>query len=158
MKVERTETTLTFTKVFNAPKELVFSMFQNPNVAEWWGPETYPVGTSDQDFKVGGTWHYSMVGPENHEVWGKIIYEEIDDPNRIVVRDYFSDADGNIDETLPATKSVISFIEVDDETTLTMSGEYESAEDIQKVVEMGMIEGIEDTWDQLEALVEKSVE
>jgi uncharacterized protein YndB with AHSA1/START domain len=153
MNIEQKENILTLTKTFKAPKKLVFSMFQSPNIEKWWGPSTWPVKESEMDFKPGGAWHYCMAGPDGAESWGKAIYEEIDEPNKIVFRDYFSDAEGNINESLPSGVMTLLFNEENGETTLTTHAEYESPEAVQKLVDMGMVEGVKETWTQLEKLL-----
>lgn len=158
MKIEQQDSTITLSKVYQAPRELVFQMFQNPHIKQWWGPTHWPVEVSDQDFRVGGSWHYNMVGPDGTKSWGKALYDEIDAPNMIVYRDYFSDADGNINESLPGGKTTVTFADQDGGTLLTMRGEYQSPEDIKKLTEMGMIEGVKDTWNQLEKLLEQAQE
>lgn len=112
-----------------------------------------PVETSEQDFRVGGSWHYSMIGPEGTESWGKAIYEDIDPLSKIIYKDYFSDKDGNIDITLPSSTVTVLLDGNDGTATLTSLAVYESAEVVRKLVEMGMVEGIKDTWRQLEELV-----
>lgn len=156
MEVQEQDNVITLTKTFKAPKELVFSMFQNPDVQQWWGPITYPVKVSNQDFTVGGSWHYCMVGPDGEEAWGKAFYEEIDEPNKIVLRDYFSNAEGEVDESLPSGLSTIIFDEQNGETTLTLRGEYQSSDEVKKLIEMGMVEGFRDTLQQLEMLLAKA--
>lgn len=157
MNYEIDDNKITLTQTFNVPQERVFSAFKNPTIQQWWGPSTYPVTTSDQDFTVGGSWHYCMTGPENEQAWGKAVYDEIDEPNRIVYRDYFSDADGTIDESLPAGKITLSFDEIDDATTtITSVSEYESADAVAELVEMGVIDGVKETWSQLDTLLSES--
>ena len=156
MEVQEQDNVITLTKTFKAPKELVFLMFKNPHIQQWWGPTTYPVKVSNQDFTVGGSWHYCMVGPEGQEAWGKAFYDEIDEPNKLVFRDYFSNAEGAIDESLPSGQSTVTFDEANGHTTLTLRGEYQSSEEVKKLIEMGMVEGFKDTLTQLEALLEKA--
>lgn len=153
MKIEENGESITLTKVYDAPKELVFSMFQNPYITKWWGPTSWPVEVSEMDFRPGGSWHYNMVGPDGTEAWGLATYEEIDEPNKIVYRDSFSDAEGLIDPTLPQNTTTITFDETDGKTTLTLHGVFDSPEDREKVVKMGMIEGMKDTLLQLENLL-----
>ena len=153
MKYEIDDNKITLTQTFNAPRERVFSMFKNPTIQQWWGPSTYPVTVSDQDFTVGGKWHYCMTGRDNEQAWGKAVYDQIDEPYRIVYRDYFSDANGTIDESLPAGKTILSFDEIDGATTITSVSEYESADAVAELVEMGVIDGVKETWTQLENLL-----
>lgn len=153
MNIEEKGNEITITRTYDAPKTLVFSMFQNPYITKWWGPQHWPVTVSNMDFRPGGTWHYNMAGPKGEEAWGIATYEEIDEPDKIVFRDAFSDAEGNINEELPQSRTVLTFDEVDGKTTLTLHGVFESPEQRQKVVEMGMLEGMKDTWNQLDDLL-----
>ncbi len=103
------------------------------------------------DFRVGGTWHYCMRGPnEGDESWGLATYEEIVPAERIVYTDAFSDAEGNVNEAMPRTRSTVEFAEVDGRTRLTIRAEYPSQEDLQQVIDMGMVPGITETLDRLD--------
>jgi len=103
------------------------------------------------DFRVGGVWHYCMRGPnEGDESWGRAIYDEIDAPQRIAYTDAFSDAEGNVNEAMPQTKSSVEFATEGDRTRLTMTATYASPEELQKVIDMGMIPGITETLDRLD--------
>jgi uncharacterized protein YndB with AHSA1/START domain len=154
LKVEQTDNTLTLTKLFDAPKELVFSMFKNPeHLEKWWGPETWPATIARFEFVPGGVWHYFMTGPDGTKAWGKATFKEINEPDSFSYVDVFSDEEGNVDETLPQGITRVTFEEHEGKTLLRMSVEYKTAEEIAKLVEMGMVEGIKDTWSQLESLI-----
>ena len=145
MDIKEKDNLIILSRMFNAPKELVFSAFQNPLITKWWGPQEWPVDVSIMDFTPGGKWHYSMVGPESQEAWSIAKFEEIDKPNRIIFHDGFSDAGGNLDETLPQTHTILTFEEQSGETTLTSCSELASEKERKKLVEMGLIEGLKDT-------------
>src|SRR5690606_1009281 len=76
---------------------------------QWFGPEGWPLTVSNGDFRAGGTWHYCMSGPDGEEAWGIAIYEEVVEPERLVYRDAFSDADRNV--VPPESTVTIDFIE-----------------------------------------------
>jgi uncharacterized protein YndB with AHSA1/START domain len=84
------------------------------------------------------------------ESWGKQVYREIVEPERIVYTDYFSDAEGNVNDTMPATEGTVEFIDLGGKTKIVSRSEYVSAEALKTVMEMGMLEGITQTWDRLE--------
>lgn len=84
------------------------------------------------------------------ESWGKGIYKEISEPESISYTDYFSDAEGTINEEMPSTEVTLEFVDEDGKTKLINRGEYVSAEALQSVMEMGMLQGITDTWNRLE--------
>jgi len=154
LSVQQTNNTITLSKVYDASKELLFSMFKNPeHLAQWWGPQHWPASIASFDFKPGGVWHYYMAGPDGTKAWGKATFQAIDEPNSLSFIDAFSDENGDVNAALPQGKVTFTFDEADGKTTLTMRGEYQSEAEAKKLVEMGMVEGMKDTWSQLEALV-----
>lgn len=149
---------LVLERVFDAPRDLVFEMFRDPeHLRRWWGPRGWELPVCNVDFRPGGTWHYCMkcVDPSQGEFygmesWGKAVYEEITAPEKIVYTDYFSDAEGNENDAMPATEVTLEFIERDGRTLLVSRSEYVSAEALEQVMGMGMLRGITETWDRLE--------
>ena len=84
-------------RVFDAPRDLVFAAFTEPQrMKEWWGPKGYKVIAQTMDLRPGGSYHYGMESPTGQEMWGKLIYREIVRPERIVLVNVFSDAAGGI--------------------------------------------------------------
>jgi uncharacterized protein YndB with AHSA1/START domain len=151
LKVETTDRELILTRQFDAPRDLVFKAFSScEHLQNWWGPRTWPVVECRMDFRVGGMWHYCMRGPdEGDESWGRADYEDILKPERIIYIDAFSDANGGINEQMPRARVTYEFAEVESRTLLTAKTEYASADDLQKVLAMGMVEGITETLDRL---------
>jgi uncharacterized protein YndB with AHSA1/START domain len=84
------------------------------------------------------------------ESWGKAIYSQIVEPKRIDYTDYFSDADGNENPSMPSTKVTVELIAEGNKTRLVSRGEYVSPDALKTVLDMGMLEGIGQTWDRLE--------
>jgi uncharacterized protein YndB with AHSA1/START domain len=142
---------LTVERVFNAPRELVFQMWQDPqHLAHWWGPKGWTLPICTVDFRPGGIWHYCMRGPDGEESWGKAFYEEIVAPDRIVYRDTFIDAEGNVIPGTPEMLITVSFTEQDGKTKLTSTTQFATVADLEAVLAMGAVEGIGETWDRLE--------
>ena len=103
------------------------------------------------DFRVGGVLLYCLRGPnEGDESWGRAIYEEIVEPERIVYTDAFADADGNVNESMPTTRSTLEFEDLGGKTRLTMTATYPTADQLKTVIDMGMEPGITETMDRLE--------
>jgi uncharacterized protein YndB with AHSA1/START domain len=88
------------TRVFDAPRELVWKAWTDPEmIKKWWGPEGFTAPSIKVDLKVGGKYIYAMQGPKGSQ-WDKVmhsagIFKEIVPHEKIVVTDYFSDEDGN---------------------------------------------------------------
>jgi uncharacterized protein YndB with AHSA1/START domain len=152
------DTVLVLERVFDAPRELVFTMFSQPeHLVHWWGPRGWELPVCTVDFRPGGVWHYCMKCVDasqgefyGMESWGKAVYKRIVEPESIAYTDYFSDADGNENESLPSTEVTIDFIDLGAKTKIISRSAYVSAESLQKVMDMGMLQGITETWDRLE--------
>lgn len=85
------------THVFDAPRDLVFKAFMDPDrIRRWWGPRDYTIIHCTIDPRPGGTFHYCMRSPEGTDFWGIATYRELVPGERIAFDDSFSDAEGNI--------------------------------------------------------------
>ena len=149
---------LVLERIFDAPRDLVFTMFKEPeHLRSWWGPRGWELSVCRVDFQPGGVWHYCMkcVDPDQGqffgmESWGKGVYKEIIEPEKIVYVDSFSDSEGNTNEDMPSTEVTLEFIEMGNKTKLINRSVYSSAETLKTVTDMGMIQGITETWERLE--------
>ena len=91
------EQALVITRVFDAPRELVFKAWSEPERAmRWWGPKGFTTPVAKIDFRVGGRFLNCMRGPDGKDYWSTGVYTEIVEPKRIVCTDSFADADGNV--------------------------------------------------------------
>jgi uncharacterized protein YndB with AHSA1/START domain len=152
------ESVLVLERVFHAPRDLVFNMFKEPeHLKNWWGPTGWELPICNIDFRPGGVWHYCMkcVDPNQGkfygmESWGKAIYRDINEPETIFYTDYFSDEEGNINDNMPSTEITLEFVDLGDKTQLINRSEYVSAEALNSVMDMGMLQGITETWNRLE--------
>jgi uncharacterized protein YndB with AHSA1/START domain len=141
-------------RVFNAPRELVFKAWTEPTqLAQWWAPQGWTTKVFKMEVKPGGTWHYCMYGPDGEEAWGKAVYEEITPPERLVYVDNFADAQGKVNPEMPTLKTIVTFEENNGKTKLTSYVQVGSMEELEALKAMGMIQGLNESWDQLEALL-----
>ena len=96
------ETEISMTRLFDAPRELVFEVMSKPeHIKEWWGRlgEGYSVPVCEVDFRVGGKWRFINRHPGGDAAFhGE--YLEIDAPSRIVFTEIF--------EMFPDTVSTIT--------------------------------------------------
>ncbi|GIP17914.1 ATPase [Paenibacillus montaniterrae] len=149
---------LTLERVFNAPRELVFQAFSEAeHLKQWWGPSGWSIPVCNVDFRPGGIWHYCMKCEDKAqgdfygmESWGKAIYKAITTNEQIEYTDYFSDSEGNVSADMPSTNVILQFVEFEGKTKLINQATYASAEALQQVLDMGMEQGITETWDRLE--------
>ena len=138
-------------RLFDAPRELVFKAWSEAErLSQWWGPRGWTVPYCKVDFRPGGVWHYCMEGPGGMQSWGKAVYNEIVVPERIVYTDTFSDEAGNQAPGMPVMVITVEFIDEGGKTRVVSRGEFASREDLESLIQMGLIQGLTETWDRLE--------
>ena len=92
---------LAVTRVFAAPRELVFRSWTEPErLKRWWGPKGFTTPFCALDLREGGIFLYCMRSPEGRDFWGRGVFREIVVPERLVLAMSFADAEGNV---VPAT-------------------------------------------------------
>ncbi len=157
ISVETQGKELIMTRIFDAPPELVSEAYSScKHLKHWWGPKEWPMDECKMDFREGGEWHYCLRGPnEGDESWGKAIYKEIDKPEKLVYEDYFSDAEGDINEEMPGMLITVEFIKHEGKTKLSSTTLFDSPETLEKTVEMGVVEGMNSSLDRLEEYLAK---
>ena len=84
-------------RVLNAPRDLVWKCFTDPeHMKVWWGPKGFTGVSSKMDFRPDGRYHYGLKSPDGMTMWGRMIYREIVPPEKIVFINSFSDEQGGI--------------------------------------------------------------
>ena len=141
------------TRLFDAPRQLVFDAFTNPaHVPHWFGPRGWSVPVCEIDLRPGGAWRYVLSGPDGEEMGMSGVYREITPPERIVTTESFDDYPGESLNTLTLT-------EEDGKTRYTVTVLYADKETRDAVLATGMSEGAAETLERLaehlEALEEK---
>jgi uncharacterized protein YndB with AHSA1/START domain len=135
--------TLTITAKFDAPAKRLWQIWADPRQLErWWGPPTYPATVVDHDLRPGGTVTYFMTGPEGdtHHGWWTI--QSVDEPTALDFEDGFADETGTPNPQMPTTVVHVSLHAVaDDATEMVVTSRFASAEAMEQLVAMGMIEG-----------------
>ena len=87
---------IVITRVFDAPRELVWRAWTEPeHFMRWWGPKDFTCPVAQIDLRVGGRYLNCMRSAEGQEFWTTGVYRELVPPERIVYTDSFADADGN---------------------------------------------------------------
>lgn len=87
---------LAITRVFDAPRSLVFKAWTEPErVMQWWGPKSFTCPVCEIDLRPGGVNFNCMRSAEGQDFWSRSVYREIIEPKRIVSTDSFADEKGN---------------------------------------------------------------
>jgi uncharacterized protein YndB with AHSA1/START domain len=73
------------TRVFDAPRELVWDAFIDPQqVVQWWGPNGFTTTIHEMDVRPGGVWRHTMHGPDGTKYPNDCVFLELVKPERIV--------------------------------------------------------------------------
>ena len=129
-KSEATDNEIVITRIFDAPRELVWRAWTEPeHLMRWWGPENFTAPACRIDLRLGGTYLFCMRSPEGKDYWTTGVYREIVPFERLVWTDSFSDSAGNVvpaseygmPEGWPSQMLVtVTFEEYEGKTKLTM--------------------------------------
>lgn len=146
---------LTIRREFDAPKDLVWDCYTKADLLDqWFAPEPFTAKTKSMAFKEGGHWHFAMVDPDGNEHWVRFDYETITPKDGYHAQDAFSDSDGGINRNMPVSKWDVTFEDATPRTLVQIVSTYETPEALQKVIDMGMQQGMEATLAQLEKLLQ----
>jgi uncharacterized protein YndB with AHSA1/START domain len=142
-----TDTEIVMTRVFNAPRHLVYEAMMKPElIKRWLGPRHLQLIVCEVDARVGGRYRYVQRLEDGKEMgWGGV-FKEIQPPERCVFVESFDDYPG---ESLVTT----ILTEVDGKTTLTMTMKFASKEVRDMVAATGMEHGVAESYDRLEEVL-----
>jgi uncharacterized protein YndB with AHSA1/START domain len=144
------ERELVMTRQFAAPRELVFACHTRPELVRRWllGPPGWTMPVCEIDARVGGAYRYEWRGPDGERMGASGVHREVVVPERIVFTQLFDD-----DWTGGETLISIVLREQDGRTELTETTLFVSAEARAAALATGMAEGMESSFQQLEALL-----
>jgi uncharacterized protein YndB with AHSA1/START domain len=146
--------TTTLVADFDAPMDEVWQLWADPRKLErWWGPPTYPSTFEKHDFSPGGEVTYFMTGPEGDQPRGWWRITSVDPPTSLQFTDGFANEDGTPNEEMPVINVDVRLSERDDGTRMEMRAAYASREELDKLIEMGMLEGLQQSVGQMDALL-----
>jgi uncharacterized protein YndB with AHSA1/START domain len=141
---------------FAAPRTLMFQMFTQPeHLKRWWAPQPYTVPACTIDLRPGGIWHYSMRSPEGQEHWARSVYREVMPPEKLVYTSTFADEFANPIEGIPEHLATILFTEEAGKTLVSARVQFVSEAELAVAAEMGMVQGMNMTWDALITYVQE---
>ena len=116
---ESAERELVITRIFDAPRPLVFKAWTEPeHMARWWGPKGFTLPSCKMDLRPGGAYRFHMRSPEGDDHWSQGVYREVVEPERLVLAGAWTDADGK--PTSPETLVTVTFEEHEGKTKLTL--------------------------------------
>jgi uncharacterized protein YndB with AHSA1/START domain len=146
--------TLTLVADFDAPTERVWQLWADPRKLErWWGPPSHPATVEDHDLTPGGDVTYFMTSPDGQKYRGWWRITSVDPPKSMEFTDGFADQDGKPAADMPTTTVQMRLTEHDGGTRMELRSVFDSLEQMEQLVRMGMVEGLEQAVGQMDALL-----
>lgn len=145
----------------DAPKDKVWKAYTDRVMFEkWWGPEGWETTTKEFSLTVGGKVHYGMKCVDSkqaewfgQESWGLMEIESVDEGNSFTYKDYFTDAEGKLNTEMPVLTITNEFIDINGRTRVISTSLADSADQIEELIKMGMIEGFTSQLAKLDQLM-----
>jgi uncharacterized protein YndB with AHSA1/START domain len=147
---------LSFTLIaeFDAGLERVWQIWEDPRQLErWWGPPTWPATFEKHEFTPGGGASYYMTGPGGEKARGWWRITAVQAPTRLEFDDGFADDDGAPVAAMGTTHATVTLEQIGDRTRMTVLSTFESEDQMNQMVEMGMEEGMKEAAGQIDALL-----
>ena len=145
---------LTVVAELAAPPARVWQVWSDPRQLErWWGPPTWPATFEEHEFAVGGRSSYYMTGPEGQKARGWWQFTALDEPRYLEFEDGFSDESGVPSPTMPVTRGRVDFEQIATGTRMTVTSRFATLEQMNQLVQMGMVEGMQQALGQVDALL-----
>ncbi len=146
--------TLTIVADFPVPLRRLWDAYVDPRQLErFWGPPTYPATFLRHDMRPGGRSVYRMTGPEGEISAGYWDFIDVEPPYRFEVRDGFAHPDGTPNAELPSLRMVYTFEETTLGSMLTSVSYFNSAEELDQLLSMGMLDGTRAAMEQIDDVV-----
>jgi uncharacterized protein YndB with AHSA1/START domain len=143
-----TDREIVSTRVINAPRELVFRAWTEPDhLARWWGPKGFTNTFHECDVRPGGKWRFVMHGPNGADYQNESVFLEVVKPERIVLRHL---------KTIHTFQITATFEDLGGKTKLTWRMLFDTAAEYDKV--RGFVpRANEENLDRLEAELARMV-
>lgn len=161
LKIDPAEKPFIITRVFDAPRDLVWKTWTEREHMQWWGPKGVTLHHAKLDLRPGGLFHYCMRTPDGRDMWGRWVIREVVKPEKLVFINSFSDeAGGLIRHPMSANwplelLSTITFAAQNGKTQITIQWLPVNASDVERKTFDEAHEGMRVGWtgslDQLEA-------
>lgn len=146
--------TLTVVADYPVPVERLWDAYADPRQLErFWGPEQWPATFLQHDMAVGGRSHYYMTGPDGTISRGWFRFLAVEPHARIEVEDGFSDAAGEPNAAMPTMRMVFHFEPTPTGSRFRSVTTFNSVEQMEQLVQMGMMEGMRSAMGQIDAVL-----
>jgi len=140
---------IVFTRVFDAPRALVFKVYTEPNlIPQWWGPRGFTTVVDKMDVTPGGVWRFVHHRPDGNEYAFNGVYREVVPPERLAYTFEFEGMPGHM------LLETVTFEDHDGQTKVTARALFDTAEDRDGMLKSGMEKGAAESWDRFAELLQ----
>ena len=150
--VERENKKLTMSRVFDAPRQKVWEAFTDPGlIVQWWGPSYLTTTVDKMELKPGGAWRFVQRDEEGNEYGFRGEYIEVVPPEKLTYTFEFEPMAGHV-----STDTITLAEQPDGRTKVVTTTVFDTVEDLDGMIQSGMEDGANESWDRLTELVEKA--
>jgi uncharacterized protein YndB with AHSA1/START domain len=148
--VEPGKQEIVITRVFDAPRDVLFSILTNPDlIPQWWGPRRLATTVDRMEVKPGGLWRFVQCDADGTEYAFHGVYHDVAAPERLVYTFEFEDMPGHV------TLETMTLEGQGGKTKAMDKVVFQSVEDRDGMIASGMEEGVAETMDRLAELLAK---
>jgi uncharacterized protein YndB with AHSA1/START domain len=146
--IERKKLKVTLSRVFDAPRELLYKVFTDPkHKAIWWRCNSVTTIFVQMDVKKGGSWRIIQKGEDGKKFVFHGEYLEVIPPEKIVNTSEFEGMPGHV------ITETTTFEEQEGKTKLTITSSFQTIEDLEGMINAGMESGSTESMDHIEELL-----
>ncbi|WP_433825533.1 SRPBCC family protein [Actinoplanes sp. CA-015351] len=146
--------TMTFVAEFEASVERVWQVWADPRKLErWWGPPTVPATFERFEFEPGGQVRYYMTVPDGTKARGWWTMTAIEAPRHLEFDFGFADENNEPVDPKDCSHGVVTLEGLGERTRMTLVSGFTSAEQLERMAEMGMMEGMRLAQNQIDDLL-----
>jgi len=140
---------IVITQIFDAPRDLVWKVYTDPKLLpKWWGPKMLKTDVERMDVKTGGSWRVVQQDPEGNKYVFHGVYHDVKPYQTTRTMEW----DGMPDHVL---LEAIKMEEMDGKTKVTNNTVFQSVEDRDGMVETGMKDGVNESYDRFVELLKE---
>jgi uncharacterized protein YndB with AHSA1/START domain len=141
---------------FDAPLEAVWKAWTDKDILDqWWAPKPWKAKTKSMDFREGGLWLYSMVGPDGTESYCRADFKRVLENKSYSADDAFCDENGKINYDIPRMHWLTNFSPSETGTRVHVEITFASEAYMEKIIEMGFEVGFTAAHGNLDELLQK---
>lgn len=146
--------TITVVADFPVPVQRLWDAYADPRELErFWGPPTYPARFTRHDMYPGGRSEYAMIGPDGDGTTAYWEFLDVVPLESFEVRDGFANPDGTANTEMPTMRVTFVFAQTADGSRVTTTTWFNSIEDLDQLLAMGMEEGMREAMGQMDAVL-----